>query len=154
MATRRASSTLFCSHFLKSQCKRIPQVRFCRKHPSYKMCSILACTNTQLSTEVAKICVHLSFVCNYLLKLENFVFIYHLCLFSWEVTHCFECTYPSMEGFDQYWQIWGVYYLTSSSPGFKLSFGYTDLRFRNLLKVDLDSNFEIVSLLKVKLKPE
>jgi hypothetical protein len=59
-----------------------------------------------------------------------------------------------VEGFDQYWQVWGVYYLTSSGAGVKLSFGYTDLRFRNLLKVDLDSNFELVSLLKVKLKPE
>jgi hypothetical protein len=93
-------------------------------------------------------------VCNYLLKLENFVLIYDLCPFSGEVTYCFECTYTSVEGFDQYWQIWGVYYLTSSSSVFKLSFGYTDLRFRNLLKVDLDLNFEIVSLLKVKLNLE
>jgi hypothetical protein len=57
-----------------------------------------------------------------------------------------------VEGFDQYWQVWGVYYLTSLGPGFKLSLDYTDLRFRNLLKAEMDSNFEIVSLLKVKLK--
>jgi len=95
--------------------KGFQQVRFCRKHPSCKICSLLACTNTQLSTEVGKDCAHLSFVCNYLLKLEKIVRIYHLCAtiyLSWKnlclliiCVHSHERSHTVSNALTQVWKV-------------------------------------------------